>query len=232
MNKKEILEFLKLTQSFDTYPNINDIRSVTVNAFFKQIENLYLSAILSINLNDLEFLKLNLSNDIEENFIPAIIYNFEGFIKDAFFIKFFILVENHINQIAEFYEKPNSLIKDKTSIIKTFENLTNIKKCKIFADLIESDKQLFNFYCYLRNTIHRIGFQSKSDKILIINDKDSIIINFETKIELLKDKPNNINTSSLLLINEQILKLIIKINSFIPKEDFIEHILVKSGYNN
>ncbi|MCZ8089039.1 hypothetical protein [Flavobacterium sp.] len=232
MNKEELLRFLKLANSLDTFSNIDDIRSITINAIFKQIENLYFSVILSKNLNDIEFLKKNISEKIEENYINDIIINYEGFIKDAFFMKFFMIVENHINQIAEFYENSNNKIKDFSSIQNTFENLTTPKKCSLFTEISQKEKELFKFYCYLRNTNHKLGFQSKSNKELIIKDESSVINIYETKINLLKDCPNNLNTNSLLLIKEQILKLIIKINSKIPEQDYIEHILVHAGYNN
>lgn len=230
INNNEILELLIYTQSKDTYNNLKDIRSITINALFKQIENLYISVILSKQLNDVTFLKTEISESMTEESIQDILDNFEGFIKDAYFIKSFIIVENHINQIAEFYEKPENKIKHPTSILSTFENLIKVEKCELFFDLSDYEINLFRFYCWLRNTNHNIGYQSKENKSLVINDKNSVINKNEIKLELKTGEGNNLNTNSLLLLQEQIIKLIQKLNSKISTEDYIEHILANS-YN-
>lgn len=230
INNNDILELLIFTQSKDTYSNLKDIRSITINALFKQVENLNFAVILSKQLNDLTFLRTEISESITEESIEDILYNYEGFIKDAFFIKSFLIVENNINQIAEFYEKSEGEIKHKTSILSTFENLIKIEKCELFSDLSDYEINLFRFYCYLRNTVHKIGFQSKESKVLVIQDHNSVINKNEVKLELKTGEKNNLNTNSLLLLQEQITKLILKINSKIPKEEYIEHILANS-YN-
>ena len=230
INKNEILELLIFTQRNDTYSILKDIRSITINALFKQIENLYISIILSKQLNDLTFLKTEISKSITEKSTQDILYNYEGFIKDAYFIKSFLIVENHINQIAEFYEKKENKIKHPTSILSTFENLIKKEKCELFFDLSDYEINLFRFYCWLRNTIHNIGFQSKENKSLLINDKSSVINKNEIKLELKTGEGNNLNTNSLLLLHEQIIKLILKLNSKISTEEYIEHILANS-YN-
>lgn len=230
INKNDILELLIFTQSKDNFENINDVRSITINALFKQIENLNIAVILSDKLSNLEFLKSEISQSIENNDIKNIIYNYEGFIKDAFFIKSFILIENHINQIAEFYEQTNNKIKT-DSIVITFKNLINPNKCNLFTNLTENEIELFKFYCYLRNTIHKMGYQTKENKSIRIKDNSSMINKNEVTFELKENVGNDLNTNSLLLLHEQVIKLMLKINELIPKEDFIEHILVKDGYN-
>lgn len=231
MKDINLVQFLEYVESQNTYKNMDDIRNVTISAIYKQIENLHISTILSQQLTDINFLKKNISNEIEQDYVADIKYNFEGFMKDAFFIRFFMIVENHINQIVEFYEKSNEKTKYDTAISKTFEKLTNPESKNFFINLSESEKTLFEFYCYVRNTIHKIGFQSKDNKSLVIYDKNSIIQKSEIKIELIKGASNNLSMKSILLIKEQIFNLLIKINSKLPKEDFIEHILVQNGYN-
>ena len=230
INSNEILELLIFTQSKDNHSNLKDIRSITVNALFEQIENLNIAIILSRQINDLTFLKTEISESITEESIDDILYNYEGFVKDAYFIKSFIIVENHINQIAEFYETAESKIKHHSSILSTFENLIKKEKCELFSDLSDYEINLFRFYCWLRNTNHKIGFQSKEDKSLVINDKYSVININEVKLELKNGEGNNLDTNSLLLLHEQIIKLIIKINSKIPADEYIEHILA-NNYN-
>lgn len=230
INKNDILELLIFTQENDTFNNINDIRSITINGIFKQIENLNIAVTLSEKINDLEYLKSNISESIQSESINDIFYNYEGFIKDAFFMKCFILVENHINQIAEFYEKSKNDIKHYSSVNTTFKNLTNSDKSSLFSSLTQYDIDLFDFYCYLRNTNHRIGFQTKTYKSINIFDESSVINKSQIKLELIEGKGNTIDTQSLFLLQEQIIKLIIKVNSKIPTEDYIEHILAKT-YN-
>lgn len=230
INIDSIFELLIFTQKQDTYSNLKDIRSITVNAILKQIENLNIAVILSKRLDNIEFLKAEISESIDEDSISEIVYNFEGFIKDAFFIRCFLIIENHINQIAEFYEKSEGDIKHKTSIFSTFMNLIKKEKCKLFSDTSNYDIELFKFYCFSRNTIHKIGVQPKPNKLLIIHDKNSVINKNEIKLELVFGKENNLNSNYLLLLHEQIIKLILKINSKIPKEDYIEHISANS-YN-
>lgn len=225
INNNEILELLIFTQRNDTFSNLKDIRSITINALFKQIENLYISLILSKQLNDLTFLKTEISESMTEESIQDIIYNYEGFIKDAYFIKSFIIVENHINQIAGYFEKPENKIKHPTSILATFENLIKIEKCKLFYDLSDYEINLFRFYCWLRNTNHNIGFQSRENKYLVINDINSVVNKNEIRLELKTGEFNNLNTNTFLLLHEQIIKLILKINSKISNEEYIEHIL-------
>lgn len=231
INKSDILKLILYTQSIDTHTNINDIRSVSIHMLFKQIENFNIAVLLSEKLNDIELLKSQISISIEEKHIPDILFNYEGFIKDALFIKCFLAVENHINQIANFYEKTKGDIKHESSVLITFNNLIKIEKCNMFSDLSNYDIELFGFFVYLRNTIHNIGYQTKSSKSVTINDNDSVINKNEIKLNLEFDQFNNIDTTSLLLLIEQIIKLVNKINSKIPIQDYIEHILVKSGFN-
>src|SRR5690554_5682961 len=134
-SSNEILDLLIFTQSKDNHSNLKDIRSISINALFKQVENLNIAVILCKQINDLTFLKTEISESITEESIEDILYNYEGFIKDAYFIKSFIIVENHINQIAEFYETAESKIKHHSSILSTFENLIKKEKCELFSDL-------------------------------------------------------------------------------------------------
>lgn len=200
INKEDILHLLLFTQKNDTFENLNDIRSITINAIFKQIENLNIAITLSEKICDLIYLQSNISESIRSEDINNILFNFEGFIKDAFFMKCFILVENHINQLAEFYEKTQKDIKHNSSIMITFKNLINPKKCSVFDNLNQYDIDLFDFYCFVRNTNHSIGFQKKAYKSLTILDDSSVINKSMTKLELFEGNKNILDTKSLFLL--------------------------------
>ncbi len=231
-NKIDLIkDFISFIQSKDTFQNQDDIRSVTTYSFYQISESFFISLVLSKHISDINYCKENINPNIINSDISTLEYAFDGFIKDSFFIKLFVSVENHIRQIAEFYESSNNKI-NVNSIGMTFKNLTDITKTNLFISITNEEKELFEFYCYLRNTIHNFGFQTKADKQLKIDDSDSIIESNEVLIDLNLNSVNNLTFKKLILIQEQIFKLILKIDSLIPKSDFIEHRLVSIGFNS
>lgn len=225
---KELITFI---QSKDSHQNQDDIRSVTTSSFYQISESYLIGLILSENISDIKYCKEKISQDIEIAHIENLEYVFDGFLKDSFFVKIFVLIENHIRQIAEFYE--NSTIKiNVNSIASTFNNLTDSNKTNLFLSLTNQDKELFKFYCYLRNTIHNIGFQLKGAQQLKINDSRSVINQSEVIIDLTKNSANSLTFENLILLQEQIFKLILKMNDLFPEDDFIEHRLVSTGFND
>ncbi|WP_143071102.1 hypothetical protein [Flavobacterium xueshanense] len=119
-----------------------DVRSITTHTLAQTAQNFWFSLILSENLFDISYCKSNFSFEIEISDLSTIIYNYDGFIKNAFFLNSFIYVENHIRQIALKYENPNNII-NVTSITKTFLNLMNTNKTSLFSSLNENDFKLF-----------------------------------------------------------------------------------------
>lgn len=229
--KKDLLKgLITYIQSKDSHTDQDDIRSVTTYSFYQNCESFLIALTLSENISDINYCKQKINPEIETEDLEILEFAFDGFIKDSFFIKIFILVENHIKQIAEFYESPTNKIKVK-SIKTTFENLLDPNKTVIFSNLTNSDKELFEFYCFLRNTIHNIGFQLKETKQLKINDVESVINQSEVIIDLSQNSANSLNFEKLILLNEQIIKLIFKMNDLLPENDFIEHRLVSIGFN-
>lgn len=226
-----IKDFISFVQSKDTFQNQDDIRSITTYSFYQISESFLISLLLSKHISDIDYCKENINPNIRHSDISTLKYAFDGFIKDSFFIKLFVSVENHIRQISEFYESPNNKI-NVTSIGTTFKNLTDINKTSLFSSITNEEKELFEFYCYLRNTIHNFGFQTKSDKLLKVDDHYSIIESNEVFIDLTLNSVNNLTFKKQVLIQEQIFKLIKKIDSLIPESDFIEHRLVAVGFNS
>ncbi len=227
---KLIKKFIHFLQSNDDYNNINDIRSVTTYSFYQISESFLISLILSRHISDIEYCKENISQNIKTSDLEILKYAYDGFVKDSFFIKLFVLTENHIRQIAQFYESSTNKI-DVIPISGTFNNLMDSNKISLFTSITEKEKKLFQFYCYLRNTMHNIGFQSQSTKQLKILDSNSVVNSNEIIIDLTENSANSLSFEKLVLLQEQIFKLILKINSLIPENDFIEHKLVLSGFN-
>ena len=229
--KKDLVKnLITYIQSKDSHKNLDDIRSVTAFSFYQNTEIFLVALILSENVSDFNYCKQKINQDLAKEDLEIFDFTFDGFIKDAFFIKIFILVENHIKQIAELYETPASKISDE-SIAKTFNNLLDQNKTELFANLTNRDKELFEFYCFLRNTIHNIGFQLKGTKSLQIKDSESVINQNEVIIDLIKNSANSLDFEKLILFKEQIIKLIFKMNDLLPPNDFIEHRLVSIGFN-
>jgi hypothetical protein len=226
-----IKDLISFVQSKDTCQNQDDIRSVTTYSFYQISESFLISLVLSKHISDIEYCKENINPNIKSSDISTLEYAFDGFIKDSFFIKLFVSVENHIRQIAEFYESSNNKI-NVISISATFKNLTNINKTTLFSSITIEEKNLFEFYCYLRNTIHNFGFQTKANQQLKINDSDSIIDKNEVLIDLTLNSVNNLTFKKQILIQEQIFKLILKMDNLISENDFIKHRLVAVGFNS
>jgi hypothetical protein len=225
---KDLITFI---QSENSHQNEDDIRSITTYSFYQISESFLIALILSENISDIKYCKEKINQDIEIDGLENLEYVFDGFIKDSYFIKIFVLVENHFKQIAEFYEsRPNNSM-NVDSINQTFNNLLNPNKTTLFTILTNQDKELFEFYCFLRNTIHNIGFQLKDTKQLKINDPDSIINQNEVIIDLTQNSVNSLDFEKLILLHEQVFKLIFKMNDLIPGNDFIGHRLVSIGFN-
>lgn len=187
--------------------------------------------ILSEKLLDISFCKSHFSDQIEINDLSTISYNFDGFIKNAFFTNSFVYTENHIRQIALHYESLNNII-NVTSITSTFKNLMNQNKISIFNSLDENDFKLFEFFCFIRNTMHNAGFQTKENQSIEIFDSNSVINKDRITISLSKDSANDLTFNNQLLLQEQIIKLILKVNSVIPGNDFIKHRFSDIGFTN
>lgn len=217
----------------DYFPNEEDIRNITHYSLYQHTENFLFGLLQSEDFFKLDNFRRKIDSESETEDIEIKKFNYEGFLKDGYFTKYFVSVETHIRQIASFYESSEGNI-NVISINTTFKNLTNINKTTHFTTLSSQDESIFDFFCYLRNTMHNIGFQSnnKSNQTLIIHDSDSEIETDRTELKLETGKPNNIDLKKLLLLNEQIFKLIQKIDNLIPNTDFIEHKLVETGFNN
>lgn len=224
-------DFIAFVQDNDNHSNLDDIRSVTTYSFYQISESFLIGLILSKHLSDIDYCKEKISPNIENSDLQTLEYAFDGYIKDSFFIKLFVLTENHIRQIAKFYESSTNKIDD-IPISATFNNLMNSDKISFSTTITEEEKELFRFYCYLRNTMHNIGFQSQGSKQLNILDSNSVINKNDVIIDLTKNSVNSLTFEKSVLLQEQIFKLILKMNSLIPKNDFIEHRLVSIGFNS
>lgn len=226
LSVKNLVNYISIN---DIFENKEDVRSITIHTLAQTAQNFWFSLILSENLFDISYCKSHFSFEIETSDLPTIIYNYDGFIKNAFFLNSFIYVENHIRQIALNYENPNNLI-NTTSITKTFRNLMNVNKTSLFSSLNENDFKLFEFYCFMRNTMHNAGFQTQENQAIEIFDIYSIINKDRIVIKLSKDSSNDLNFQDQLLLQEQIIKLIFKINLLIPINDFIKHRFSDLGF--
>ncbi|WP_281336991.1 hypothetical protein [Flavobacterium eburneipallidum] len=210
--------------------NENDIRNVTLDLVATRIQDFRTSLILSKNINKKWLFENNSNEHYSDIEIKTFISNFVHNQIDAFFINTFMYIEAHIRLIAKYYENSNNKILN-FKISQTFENLTNNNKIQLFENISEENKLLFKFYLSLRNTIHTGHFHTWDYDFFIINDKSSIIDKTEKKLELHKNKYVEINPFEKLLLIEQIIKLILKINSKIPNNTIIEHSYVDIGYN-
>lgn len=215
----------------DSFENREDVRSITIHTLAQTTQNFWFSLILSKNLLDISFCKSHFSDQIETNDLATISYNFDGFIKNAFFTNSFVYIENHIRQIALNYESENNVI-NIISITNTFRNLMNQNKISIFNSLDENDFKLFEFFCFMRNTMHNAGFQTKDNQSIEIFDSNSVINQSRVTISLSKDSANDLTFDNQLLLQEQIIKLVLKINSAIPENDFIKHRFSDIGFTD
>lgn len=226
----KIKNLINLIGSQDTYRNQDDIRSITIHSLFQVTQSFLLSKILATKLADIKYCKENISTDIENDDLETLQFNFDGFSNSAFFINYFVHIENHIRQLAMNYENLQRKI-NVTSITKTFRNLMDTNKVTLFQEITERDYQLFEFYCFIRNTMHNVGFQTKETKSITVLDENSVLDKSAVEIRLDENMPASVSSEKILLINEQIFKLILKINSLIPESDFIKHRFSDIGFN-
>ena len=145
IDKKQVVRLLEFMGE-NMIEATNDIRSCTIDYFYAHLEDFLILINLIDKINDLSFMK-SIINDFQKEDIGKYYYSSEGMVKDALFIKCFIQLENHINQIADFYgQKYGEIIKDKSSsILKTFDNLLKSNNCTFFSNLTKNDKNLFKF---------------------------------------------------------------------------------------
>jgi hypothetical protein len=233
LNQKidKVRVFLNFINEKDTFDNLDDIRSISIHSIAQTTQSYLFSLFLSKELENIEYVKKKISQTINQEHLETINYIYDGFLKNAFFINLFLFVENHIRQIALHYEKSLKDI-NINSITLTFKNLRDLNKITLFEGLDDKDEELFTFYCYVRNTMHNVGFQTQSDKYITIIDENSIFKFQKTEIKLIQNSPNNITFEELLILQEQVIKLILKMNSLIPKSDFLKHKFTDLGFNN
>ncbi|MGV0945462.1 hypothetical protein ACTS90_18185 [Empedobacter falsenii] len=216
---------------FENFENEDDIRSVTNNYINQTIQNFIFSIKLSFNLLDINYCNNNISNQIQIEDLEITHNNFIGYTKEAFFINFSIIVENHFRQIAMHYENETKKI-NVIPIRQTFENLFNINKLLKFNNLLnENEFKTYYFFLSLRNTMHNIGVHTREDSSIEFNTSNSIF-SFETfSLSLKKNDFNKISFSQLIILIEQVYRLVNKINSKIENSEFIKHRLVDAGFN-
>lgn len=80
--------------------------------------------------------------------------------------------------------------------------------------------------------MHNVEFQIESDKSIIITDENSIFISKKTELKLTQNLPNNLTFDELLILKEQVIKLILKINYLITQSEFLKHKFADIGFNN
>ncbi|MEO9514098.1 MAG: hypothetical protein ABJN84_03195 [Flavobacteriaceae bacterium] len=231
-NKIEIVsKILDLARNANDHSNRKDIRYVSTHIFALTIQNYLITLILSRNLSNLDYLKNNIYEGYEEEDIADLEYNFGGYQTNALLINLFVYLENHIRQIANHYETDSRTL-NVNSITNTFKNIINRDKLELFANHITNeDLKLFEFFCYVRNTMHNGGFHSHPDASINITDSESIFGNTTKSITLEQNQPNRISFEKQWILYEQIVKLVIKLNSIIPQTEFIEHRFVQTGFN-
>lgn len=227
---QEVSKLTGILSENDTFNNRQDVRSITIHTLAQTSQNYMFSLLFSKEFMNLKYLKENFSSEIEPQDQPDMLYNFDGYVKNGFFINFFVYVENHIRQIATHYEINKGDL-NVTSITKTFKNITDVNKIDLFKTITKSDIELFEFYCYLRNTMHNGGFHTHSNKSISINDEHSRFDTNEVTLRLIENSPNRTGFKDQLLVHEQISKLLLKINALIPTNDFIEHRFTNTGFN-
>jgi hypothetical protein len=226
-----VAKVLDLANNGNGHSNRKDIRHVSTYILGLTIQNYLITLILSRSLSDIDYLKSNIYEGYEKEDIPDLEYNFGGYQTNALLINLFVYIENHIRQIASHYETSSNTL-NVNSITSTFKNIINRDKLELFAnDISNDDKKLFEFFCYVRNTMHNGGFYSHPDTSINITDSESIFGNTTKTITLEQNKPNRISFEKQWILYEQIIKLISKLNSIMPQTDFIEHRFVQTGFN-
>jgi hypothetical protein len=226
-----VAKILDLSKNGNDHSNRKDIRDVSTHILTLTIQNYLITLILSRNLSNLDYLKNNIYEGYEKEDIADLEYNFGGYQTNALLINLFVYIENHIRQIAIHYETDLQTL-NVNSITNTFKNIINKDKLELFAnDISNEDLKLFEFFCYVRNTMHNGGFHSHPDTGISINDSESIFGNTTKIITLKHNQPNRISFKKQWILYEQVIKLIIKLNSIIPQTDYIEHRFIQTGFN-
>lgn len=220
---------LNFVKEKDVFKNQDDIRSITIHSLSQTTQSYYFSLLLNKELENIEYVKKHISEDLKSEDLKILNYTYDGFLKNAFFNNSFVHLENHIRQIALNYEIVKNTLNNQ-SLTQTFKNLRT--KIIFFSDLNDEDEKLFEFNCYVRNTMHNVGFQTKEDKNIILINNNSIYEYNEIELKLLQNTQNDISFEQQLILQEQIIKLLEKINFLIPKDDFIKHKFSDLGFNN
>ncbi|WP_312285858.1 hypothetical protein [Chryseobacterium gleum] len=223
-----IFKLLNFASLNNLHADEEDIRSITMHSISRSIQNYYISLILSEKLEDIKFVNANISEEFAVEELEVVNYNYQGFIKDALFNALFISIESNIRAIARHYEaKVNDI--NNTSIKITFENL--LKTISLFNGISADQKKVILYFFYLRNTMHNFGINTKPKQAIDIEDKTSIVDTSKVKLELIQNQTNNISSKNLFLLFEQVLKVIIRLNSMIPSNEKIKHPLADFDYN-
>jgi len=217
---------------FENFGNEDDIRSVTNHYICQTIQNFIFAIKLSFNLLDINYCKKNISDQIQTEDLEIAHSNFIVYSKEAFFINFSIVVENHFRQIAMHYENETNKI-NVTPIKETFNNLFTKNKCPKFNNLLnEGELKTYYFFLSLRNTMHNIGIHTWEDFSIEFNNNSNSILSFDiVSLNLKKNDFNNISFFELVFIIEQVYLLVNKTNSKIENSEFIKHRLVDAGFN-
>ena len=223
----DVFRLSNFINSNSNLANKADVRYITLHALSQTTQNFGFALILSRQLQNVEFCQKNISTDIFAEDLPSITYNFNGFLRNAFFINFFVYVENHIRQLASYFET-NSKEINVISIVQTFKKLTFEGKPPIC--LSERDVDIFEYYCFLRNTMHNAGFQTQESKKIEIIDDESIFGPQKFEMELGENSPTRFIMNEQIVLLEQIAKNVIKINTKISISDFIEHRFTATGF--
>ncbi|QRA41411.1 MULTISPECIES: hypothetical protein [Chryseobacterium] len=224
-----IFKLLNFASLNNLHADEEDIRSITMHSISQSIQNYYISLILSEKLEDIKFVNANISEEFAVEELEVVNYNYQGFIKDALFNALFISIESNIRAIARHYEaKVNDI--NNTSIKITFENL--LKTISLFNGISADEKKVILYFFYLRNTMHNFGINTKPKQAIDIEDKTSIVDTSKVKLELIQNQTNNISSKNLFLLFEQVLKVIIRLNSMIPSNEKIKHPLADFDYND
>lgn len=224
---RDVFRISNFIDSNSNLVNKADVRYITLHALAQTAQNFGFALALSKQLHNVEFCQKNISNDIFAEDLPNINYNFKGFLRNAFFINFFVYVENHIRQLATHFEsKPKEI--NVISIVQAFKKLTTERKTPI--SLSEHDVEVFEYYCYLRNTMHNAGFQTQDSTKIEIVDAESIFGPQKFEMELGENAPNKFLMKEQFVLHEQIVKILLKINAQISIADFIEHRFTATGF--
>ncbi|MDN3694322.1 hypothetical protein QWZ06_19565 [Chryseobacterium tructae] len=231
MNINEKIDFTGNLINFigenNTHPDSEDIRSITIDSIAQAFQNFWISLKLSKELQSIDFVQEKISDQFKESDLEDIEFNLDGFIKDALFTRLFISLESHLKTIARHFEtKPFDIYDD--SIKNTFKNL--LEKIVFFTDISDYEKNVVFYFFYLRNTIHNFGIQNRKTQILEIEDPTSVVSQLKFELKLIKGKTNVISSLELLLLFEQVIKVIIKLNSLIPTNEIIKHPLADFDY--